>query len=374
MSTYISNNYIRIRRGYRQFKTPEGNLVKALDGIDLTIAKNEFITLLGPSGCGKTTVLKIIAGFERLDDGDVLIENKSILELPAHKRPVNTVFQSYALFPHMTIEDNVGYGLDIAKIKKTERNQRVKETLEMVGLSGTEKRMPSQLSGGQQQRVALARAIINRPKLLLLDEPLSALDKNLRLKMQIELKKLQSELGICFIFVTHDQEEALTMSDRIVVLNEGKVQQMGTPDEIYHTPKNRFVATFMGESNLFTGKIVQIEKGHATIDCNGVKLFCAENDYHIGDQVEVMLRPEQLTLAPTISNNLPQAIELEVMEIVFIGTDYQLHGKLSNGQSISALVRKGEGNYNIGDIVPLYYQINLIHVISLKRKTKQVSA
>lgn len=374
MSTYISNNYIRIRRGYRQFKTPEGSLVIALDGIDLTIAKNEFITLLGPSGCGKTTVLKIIAGFERLDDGDVLIENKSILELPAHKRPVNTVFQSYALFPHMTIEDNVGYGLDIAKIKKTERNQRVKETLEMVGLSGTEKRMPSQLSGGQQQRVALARAIINRPKLLLLDEPLSALDKNLRLKMQIELKKLQSELGICFIFVTHDQEEALTMSDRIVVLNEGKVQQMGTPDEIYHTPKNRFVATFMGESNLFTGEIVQIEQGNATIDCNGVKLFCAENDYHIGDQVEVMLRPEQLTLTPTISNGLPQAIELEVMDIVFVGTDYQLHGKLSNGQSISALVRKGEGNYNVGDIVPLYYQINLIHVISLKRKAKQVSA
>ncbi|NVK72825.1 MAG: ATP-binding cassette domain-containing protein, partial [Oceanospirillaceae bacterium] len=200
----LSPEYIKIRHAHRQFITPEGGIINALDDISLSIAQSEFITLLGPSGCGKTTLLKIVAGFEELDSGDILLDGQSIIQQPAHKRPVNTVFQSYALFPHMTVGDNVGYGLDIAKVNKIERNQRVAEALNMVGLSGIEQRLPSQLSGGQQQRVALARAIINRPKLLLLDEPLSALDKNLRLQMQLELKNLQSELGICFIFVTHD--------------------------------------------------------------------------------------------------------------------------------------------------------------------------
>jgi len=374
MSDITSNDYIRIRRGYRQFETPEGHTIKALDGIDLSIAQNEFITLLGPSGCGKTTLLKIIAGFERLDEGDILIENSSIVSLPAHKRPVNTVFQSYALFPHMTVEDNVGYGLDVAKVKKAERNQRVKEALEMVGLSGTEKRVPSQLSGGQQQRVALARAIINRPKLLLLDEPLSALDKNLRLKMQMELKRLQNELGICFIFVTHDQQEALTMSDRIVVLNEGKIQQVGTPDEIYHTPKNQFVATFMGESNLFNGDVIQIENSKAVVDCDGVMLFCEANNYHVGDRVQIMLRPEQFALQQNISAGLSHGLSMQVQEIVFVGTDYQLHGTLNNGQTVSALVRKGDGKFKIGDTVSLFYHSNSTHGVSLERKAKQVAA
>ncbi len=374
MSDFTSKEYIRVRRGYRQFQTPEGNTIKALDGIDLSIAKNEFITLLGPSGCGKTTLLKIIAGFERLDKGDILIDGESIAALPAHKRPVNTVFQSYALFPHMTIEDNVGYGLDVARVKRTERNRRVQEALEMVGLIGTEKRVPSQLSGGQQQRVALARAIINRPKLLLLDEPLSALDKNLRLKMQMELKRLQNELGICFIFVTHDQEEALTMSDRIVVLNDGKVQQIGTPDEIYHTPQNQFVATFMGESNLFEGEVIQIESDKAVIDCDGIVLFSENREYKLGDHVEIMIRPEQLSLQGSKSGTLQYGVEMQVDDVVFIGTDYQIHGRLKNGQTVSALVRKGEGEFCIGDTVSLFYDIKAPHNISKVTKEKQVAA
>ncbi len=374
MTSFNSNDYIRVRRGYRQFQTPEGNTIKALDGIDLSIANNEFITLLGPSGCGKTTLLKIIAGFERLDKGDIFIDGESIVALPAHKRPVNTVFQSYALFPHMTIEDNVGYGLDVAKVNRKERNQRVKDALEMVGLTGTEKRVPSQLSGGQQQRVALARAIINRPKLLLLDEPLSALDKNLRLKMQIELKRLQNELGICFIFVTHDQEEALTMSDRIVVLNEGKVQQIGTPDEIYHTPQNQFVATFMGESNLFEGEVIQIESNKAVIDCDGIVLFSENDDYKLGDIVEVMIRPEQFSLQQSNFDTLKYGLEMQINEIVFVGTDYQLHGTIKSGQKISALVRKGDREFVIGDTVSLFYDVKAPHNISRVRKKKRVAA
>jgi spermidine/putrescine transport system ATP-binding protein len=371
MSKSQSEEYIRIRRGYRQFTTPEGSVIKALDGVDIAIARKEFITLLGPSGCGKTTLLKIIAGFESLDRGDVLIDDESIVALPAHKRPVNTVFQSYALFPHMTVEDNVGYGLDVAKVNKDERNQRVKEALEMVGLSGTEKRVPSQLSGGQQQRVALARAIINRPKLLLLDEPLSALDKNLRLKMQLELKRLQTELGICFVFVTHDQEEALTISDRIVVLNGGKVQQMGTPDEIYHTPENKFVATFIGESNIFNGKVILIENHVAVVDCNGIKVFCEAGNYRIGDSVELLLRPEQFAVKPVIDQGLTHGIDMTIDEVVFVGADYQLHGKLTNGQSVSALARRSDGSYRAGDTVTLYYQVNAPHVISLERKSER---
>lgn len=371
MPDSLSEEYIRIRRGFRQFTTPEGSVIKALDGVDISIAKKEFITLLGPSGCGKTTLLKIIAGFESLDKGDVLIDNESIVALPAHKRPVNTVFQSYALFPHMTIEDNVGYGLDVAKVNKAERNQRVKEALEMVGLSGTEKRIPSQLSGGQQQRVALARAIINRPKLLLLDEPLSALDKNLRLKMQLELKRLQTELGICFVFVTHDQEEALTMSDRIVVLNGGKVQQMGTPDEIYHTPKNKFVATFIGESNLFNGRVILVENHVAVIDCDGIKVFCEAGNYRVGDSVELLLRPEQFSLKSAVEQGLTHGIDMTIEEIVFIGADYQLHGKLANGQSVTALARRSDGSFHVGDTVTLYYQVSAPHVISLERKSER---
>ena len=241
---YVTPNYywfnmtklIEIISANKQFKTPEGGNVIALDNVSLDVKENEFITLLGPSGCGKTTLLRSISGFEELDSGDILIDSQKMTNVPPYKRPVNTVFQNYALFPHLNIEKNIGYGLDVTKCEKNERNKRVNETLALVGLSGYEKRKPYQLSGGQQQRVALARAIINRPKILLLDEPLSALDRKLRQSMQLELKNIQNELGIAFIFVTHDQEEALTMSDKIIVMNQGKIIQKGTPTQIYDNP------------------------------------------------------------------------------------------------------------------------------------------
>ena len=217
-----------VRGAVKRFAAPEGGTVTALDHVSLSVRPSEFVTLLGPSGCGKTTLLRAISGFEDLDDGEVRIAGQQMTGVPPHRRPVNTVFQNYALFPHLSVGDNVGYGLDVAGVAKRERNTRVGETLERIGLGGFEQRKPDQLSGGQRQRVALARAIINRPSLLLLDEPLSALDRNLRKTMQLELKGLQHDLGICFLFVTHDQEEALTMSDRVVVLNNaGHIEQVG---------------------------------------------------------------------------------------------------------------------------------------------------
>ena len=250
---------VQIISANKKFRTPEGGSVSALDDVSLEVNTEEFITLLGPSGCGKTTLLRSISGFEELDSGEIIIDSQEMRNVPPYKRPVNTVFQSYALFPHINVENNIGYGLDVTGSPKPERNRRVKETLQLVGLMGYENRKPIQLSGGQQQRVALARAIINRPKILLLDEPLSALDRKLRQSMQLELKNIQNELGIAFIFVTHDQEEALTMSDKVIVMNHGKIVQIGTPSEIYDNPMNEFTAQFIGESNFFTGKIDRLE-------------------------------------------------------------------------------------------------------------------
>ncbi len=220
---------LEIRDAVRVFKTPDGGTVRALDGVSLDVGENEFVTLLGPSGCGKTTLLRAIAGFEALDGGAVILEGADIARVPAFRRPVNTVFQSYALFSHMSVARNVGYALEITGVAKAERQARAHELLELVGLKGMETRKPSQLSGGQRQRVALARALIARPKILLLDEPLSALDRQLRQQMQVELKNLQHQVGVSFVFVTHDQEEALTMSDRIVVMRAGRIEQSGAP-------------------------------------------------------------------------------------------------------------------------------------------------
>jgi len=363
------SEYVKIHRAHRQFITPEGDVIRALDGIDLSIAQSEFITLLGPSGCGKTTLLNIVAGFEELDSGDIMLDGESIIHKPPHKRPVNTVFQSYALFPHMTVGDNVGYGLDIARVDKRERNRRVAEALEMVGLAGIEKRTPMQLSGGQQQRVALARAIINRPKLLLLDEPLSALDKNLRLQMQIELKNLQSELGICFIFVTHDQEEALTMSDRNVVLNGGKIEQVGTPDEIYHRPRTHFVTSFIGESNVFSGQVISTSAAGMQVDCGGFSLISTDRSMTEGESVDLLLRPEHLSLTPPADSPDYASLTLELDQIVFVGTDYQLHGKLPNGMEVSALVRRTSTPLAKGSVVKLYFQHDALHTIPSSRRT-----
>ena len=236
-------------------KSYDGEMV--LDHMDLGIKENEFVTLLGPSGCGKTTTLRIMGGFEIPNEGKVLFEGKDIAEVPANKRPLNTVFQKYALFSHMDIEDNIAFGLKIKKKSKGYIHDKIKYALKLVNLSGYEKRMPDSLSGGQQQRIAIARAIVNEPKILLLDEPLGALDLKMRQDMQYELIRLKDELGITFVYVTHDQEEALTMSDKIVVMNQGLIQQIGTPEDVYNEPQNAFVADFIGESNIISATMVR---------------------------------------------------------------------------------------------------------------------
>ena len=261
-----------------------------LDNFNLDIKKNEFLTLLGPSGCGKTTTLKIIAGFEYADDGKVLFEGKEINNLPPYERQVNTVFQKYALFPHMDVYENVAFGLKIKKTPKDVIDAKVKEVLKLVALEGFERRQVESLSGGQQQRIAIARALVNEPKVLLLDEPLGALDLKLRQEMQIELKRIQKKLGITFVFVTHDQEEALTMSDTIVVMYKGKIQQMGTPQDIYNEPKNSFVAKFIGESNIFDGIMIEDYKVNF---CNR-DFECVDKGFEKNENIEVVIRPEDI--------------------------------------------------------------------------------
>lgn len=278
-----------------------------LPGLDLAVTEGEFLTLLGPSGCGKTTALRLLAGFDTPDSGAVLLDGQSITALPPHQRPVNTVFQSYALFPHMTIAENVAFGLRMKNTPRTECEYRVKQALERVQLAEFAARKPGQLSGGQQQRVALARALINQPRVLLLDEPLSALDYRLRKAMQSELKTLQRRLGLTFIFVTHDQEEALSMSDRVAVMRSGMIQQLGTPREIYENPVNLFVAQFVGESNILEGIVLaRLDSGNLEVEVEG--LVCTVRSplpFAVGDGLRVVLRPEDLRVRATPGGDLP---------------------------------------------------------------------
>ncbi|PVZ62948.1 spermidine/putrescine ABC transporter ATP-binding protein PotA [Pelagibaculum spongiae] len=282
------------------------NVSKHFDGkqvvhpIDLTINDGEFITLLGPSGCGKTTILRMIAGLEAPDQGEIWLKDRKITQLDASQRPINTVFQSYALFPHMSVFENIAFGLRMQKVAESEIRQRVKEALEMVRLPDLANRKPHQLSGGQQQRIAIARAVVNRPRLLLLDEPLSALDYKLRKQMQNELKRIQRELGITFLFVTHDQEEALSMSDRVLVMRNGTVEQSGTPREVYETPRNMFVARFVGEINVFNGKLIRrLSENRIKADVDGWirSLNCDNQQLQPGDSIKVLLRPEDLRIS-----------------------------------------------------------------------------
>ena len=261
-----------------------------LENINLTIEENEFLTLLGPSGCGKTTTLRIIGGFETADSGKVLFEGKDIADVPAYQRNINTVFQKYALFNHLNVYDNIAFGLKLKKVDKKEIDQRVHEMLRLVNLKGYEKRSINQLSGGQQQRVAIARALVNEPKVLLLDEPLGALDLKLRKDMQMELKRIQKRVGITFIYVTHDQEEALTMSDKIVVMNEGIIQQIGTPIDIYNEPINTFVASFIGESNILEGVMPEDYK----VKFSNRMFNCSDFDFYPNEHVDVVIRPEDI--------------------------------------------------------------------------------
>ncbi len=295
-------------------KTYDDNTV--LNNLSLDIKRNEFLTLLGPSGCGKTTTLKIIAGFEFADNGSVMFDDKEINNLPPNERQINTVFQKYALFPHMNIYENIAFGLKIKKLPKKEIDLKVKEMLKLVALEGFENRSVDSLSGGQQQRVAIARALVNEPKVLLLDEPLGALDLKLRQEMQTELKKIQQKLGITFIFVTHDQEEALTMSDTIVVMNKGKIQQMGTPEDIYNEPKNSFVARFIGESNIFDGIMLEDYK----VDfCNRV-FECVDKGFNKNENIEVVIRPEDIKMVKAEEGMLKG----KVISSVFKGVHYEI--------------------------------------------------
>ena len=295
--------------------------VVAVDDISLSICDGEFFSLLGPSGCGKTTTLRLIAGFELPTAGEVYIGGKLQGETPPYRRPVNTVFQNYALFPHMSVFGNVAFGLEMCKVPKEEIRRHVLEALEMVQLPGMENRKPDQLSGGQQQRVALARALVNRPQVLLLDEPLGALDLKLRKAMQLELKALQHRVGITFIYVTHDQEEALTMSDRIAVMNQGCVLQVGTPEAIYEQPADRFVADFIGETNFLEGQVKGRRAGEAAVVVDGVLTLHApmERGVGMGEEVTVAIRPEKISLHAKPPD--PRAVPGVVQEVVYTGTD-----------------------------------------------------
>ena len=287
-----------------------------LKGIDLDIMDKEFITFLGPSGCGKTTTLRIIGGFIQPKEGDVFFGGVRINDLPPYKREVNTVFQRYALFPHLNVYENVEFGLKIAKVPEKERRQSVKEMLKLVGLSGYDRRHINQLSGGQQQRVAIARALVNRPKVLLLDEPLGALDLKLRKDMQIELKRIQQALEITFIYVTHDQEEALTMSDRVVVMRDGNILQIGTPQDIYNEPCNAFVADFIGESNIIDGimhKDFLVEFANDYFDC-------VDKGFEPKERVQVVVRPEDFKIVPADKGKISGIVE----SIIFKGVHYEI--------------------------------------------------
>ena len=298
------------------------NICKSFDGdqilsnIDLYINDHEFITFLGPSGCGKTTTLRIIGGFETPDEGDVYFDGKRINDVPAHKRNVNTVFQKYALFPHLNVYDNIAFGLTLAKVDKNEIRQRVTEMLELVNLRGFEKRNVNNLSGGQQQRVAIARALINKPQVVLLDEPLGALDLKLRKDMQVELKNIQTKTGITFIYVTHDQEEALSMSDTVVVMANGKIQQIGTPTDIYNEPVNAFVADFIGESNIIDGIMLEdfnVKFAHHTFNC-------LDKGFERNEPVDVVIRPEDVDVVPVEKGMLSGIVS----SVTFKGIHYEI--------------------------------------------------
>ena len=333
----------------------------ALDGIDLYIRRREFLTLLGPSGCGKTTMLRIIAGFEKADEGDLLFEGQRINDVPPYKRRVNTVFQRYSLFPHLNVFDNVAFGLSIKKLKKAEIRPRVEKMLELVGLAGFEKRKPESLSGGQQQRVAIARALINEPEVLLLDEPLAALDLKMRKEMQLELKKMQQQLGITFIFVTHDQEEALTMSDTIVVMSRGQIQQIGTPVDIYNEPANAFVADFIGESNLIDGRMVKDYLCHFA----GYDFPCLDAGFAKDEEVEVVVRPEDIDIVPVDRG----MVTCTVQSVIFMGVHYEI--MLEDSAGFSWMVHTTDA-VNVGDTVGLYLEPDAIHV--MKRSDEPLAA
>lgn len=342
----MSQNIIEIKN---VSKTYGDNTV--LNNLSLNIRKNEFLTLLGPSGCGKTTTLKILAGFENSDIGKVLFNDEDISALPPYKRQLNTVFQKYALFPHMNVYENIAFGLKIKKVSKNEIDKKVSEMLKLVALEGFEKRSIDSLSGGQQQRVAIARALVNEPKVLLLDEPLGALDLKLRKEMQSELKRIQQRLGITFIFVTHDQEEALTMSDTIVVMNKGIIQQMGSPENIYNEPANAFVADFIGESNIVDGIMLEDLKVEF---CNHV-FTCVDKGFNSNEVVDVVIRPEDIEIISPEKG----MITGKVNSVKFKGVHYEIEVIENEHKWIVHNIKNAE----IGAMVGLNISPESIHIM-----------
>jgi spermidine/putrescine transport system ATP-binding protein len=344
----------------------------AVDSIDLEIGDGEFFTLLGPSGCGKTTTLRMIAGFEEPDEGEILIDGSDVAGLPAHRRPTNTVFQSYALFPHLSVRDNVAYGLKRKGIDRAEVDRRVQAELERVGLWGEANRRPNQLSGGQQQRVALARAVVNLPKVLLLDEPLGALDLKLRKNLQVELKRIQKEIGITFVYVTHDQEEALTMSDRIAVMNRGIVEQVAGPEEVYERPATTFVAGFIGVSNLMPGTVRSLSGDQAAVELEaGVTVEATGNGLATGERCHAVVRPEKLVVTPTGTIDLPadtQSVRGVVASSIYLGTATQLVVELKGDARMTVLCpnadeRVRQGLPGAGADVDLSWTAEHIHLV-----------
>jgi spermidine/putrescine transport system ATP-binding protein len=310
----------------------------AVDGIDLSIGSGEFFSVLGPSGCGKTTTLRLIAGFEAPTRGQILLDGVDLANTPPHRRPVNTVFQSYALFPHLSVERNVAYGLRWRRnVEKADRAKQVAEAIALVQLEGFEDRRPTLLSGGQQQRVALARALVLQPKVLLLDEPLGALDAKLRKALQVELTALQREVGITFVYVTHDQEEALTMSDRLAVMDKGRVVQVGTPDEVYEEPRTAYVADFLGVANL-----LDAECGHGSLKLGPFHLATTAGAIDASGPVKVVIRPERVLVAAGEPSG-PNAVPAMVERIVYVGPTTQVHLRLPHGPTIQALVANHDG-------------------------------
>ncbi len=328
--------------------------VHAVDRVSIDIRSGEFFSMLGPSGCGKTTTLRMIGGFEQPSLGRIELRGRDVTADPPDKRPVNMVFQNYALFPHLNVGDNIAFGLRRKNVERSEIRRRAAEALDLVHLGGYEKRRPSQLSGGQQQRVALARALVNRPQVLLLDEPLGALDLKLRKQLQVELKRVQTEVGITFVYVTHDQEEALTMSDRIAVMNRGRVEQLGTPEELYERPLTRFVADFIGTTNLLTGTVESVEAEHAFVRMESSEVcVVGRSDLVVGRSIELSIRPESVELRP--SNGTTHApggpIAATVEQVAYLGGSVQYLVRSSGGLAITALAPKTGERLPVGSAV-----------------------
>jgi spermidine/putrescine transport system ATP-binding protein len=362
---------VELRDVVKTFADPgrAGEWVAAVNHVTLQIRDGEFFSLLGPSGCGKTTSLRMIAGFERPSSGEVFIHGQALGKTPPYQRPVNTVFQNYALFPHLTIGENVAFGLQMKGVSKADIGPRVTEALQMVRLPGYEKRKPRQLSGGQQQRVALARALVNRPEVLLLDEPLGALDLKLRKEMQLELKTLQREVGITFIYVTHDQEEALTLSDRIAVMNRGRALQIGPAGDIYESPNCRFVADFIGDTNFITGKIHSRQGDTVSVEiARGVWVEAkSDQPVDVGQAVTVAVRPEKMHIRS--GTRLPNWFEGRVANVVYIGTDTHYTVSLPGDQLVRVREQNDMPGYsrplaNVGDRVWVGFAIESARILT----------